>query len=108
MQRTGTLEQFEQLVLAAVVAVPNGYAVSIHTQVEKFAGRSVKFGPVYSALNRMEGKGYVRSWRDPSIPQSAGRPKRYYKILPPGVSVLKDSLRTAARVLAQLKAAGFV
>src|SRR5436309_9483479 len=62
MQRTATLEQFEQLVLAAVATLDDAYGVTIHDRVQEFSGRPLKFGPIYSTLNRLENKGYITSW----------------------------------------------
>jgi DNA-binding PadR family transcriptional regulator len=59
MQRTETLRQFEQLVLAAVRKIENAYGMAIHQMVEQLYGRRVNSASVYNTLNRLEAKGYV-------------------------------------------------
>ena len=103
MQRTATLEQFEQLVLAAVATLDDAYGVTIRGRVQEFSGRQLQFGPVYSRLNRLENKGYVSSWVVPGTAKRWGRPKRNYKIEPTGRKALDDSFRTADRVFAAMK-----
>jgi DNA-binding PadR family transcriptional regulator len=103
MKRTATLEQFEQLVLAAVATLEDAYGVTIHDKAEEFSGRPLQFGPIYSTLNRLENKGYIRSSTAAGTPKRGGRPKRNYKIEPAGESALKDSARTADRVFGAVK-----
>jgi PadR family transcriptional regulator PadR len=98
MQRTATRKQFEELVLAAVSSLEDAYGVTIRDKVQEFSGRQpVKFGPIFSTLNRLENKGYVTCRTVPGSPRRGGRPKRNYKILPAGESALKDSARTAGQ-----------
>jgi len=103
MEKTSTLEQFELLVLTAVASLEDAYGPTIHAKVEELKGKKVTFGPVYSALNRLENKGYVRSMTGVGGPQRAGRPKRNYTIEPSGVKALKDSTQTAERVAGALQ-----
>ena len=99
MKQTETLEQFEQLVLAAVATMEGAYGTPIHAKVEELANRGrMHYGPVYSTLNRLENKGYVTSWIDEG-PKGPGRPKRNYKIEPAGLRALKNSALTAERVI---------
>ena len=103
MQKTETLGQFEQLVLAAVRGIDNAYAVPVQEYVERLYGRPVKFASVYSTLDRLEEKGYVTTRAADPTPQRGNKPKRYYTIAPAGEKALRDSAETAERFIESLK-----
>ena len=103
MERTGTLEQFEQLVLTAVATLDDAYGVTIHDMVEQLSGRQLQFGPIYSTLNRLENKGYVSSKTVKDPARRGGRPRRNYKIRRTGMDALKESALTADRVRGALQ-----
>ena len=52
-------------------------------------GRDVGIGSVYSALDRMEVKGFLTSTIGEPTPERGGRAKRYYRLEPAGVSALQ-------------------
>jgi DNA-binding PadR family transcriptional regulator len=65
MAKRENLGEFEQLILAALMMLgDNAYGITIHLQTEKLAAgiRAVSLGSVYSTLDRLEQKGYVKSW----------------------------------------------
>ena len=52
--------EFEEITLLAVKAIePPVYGVPVQQYVERHAGRRVAMGAVYSALERLERKGYL-------------------------------------------------
>ena len=56
------LGEFEQLVLLAIVQLgADAYGMTIRRQIEDRTGRSVSIGALYTALERLERKGYVGS-----------------------------------------------
>ena len=59
MKKVDSLGQFEQLVLAAVLALgDDAYGVTIHAKIEELAHpKSVGLGAVYVTLDRLEDKG---------------------------------------------------
>jgi len=97
MERTGTLERFEQLVLAAVATLDDAYGVTVHAKVEQLSGRTLQFGPIYSTLMRLEEKGYISSTTTQDPNRRGGRPKRNYRIEHSGLDALKESARAAER-----------
>jgi DNA-binding PadR family transcriptional regulator len=99
MPKLDSLGQFEQLVLGAVRAIENAYPVPVHRLVEQLYGKPVKFAAVYTALDRLEQKGYVESREADATPQRGHKPKRYYTISPDGVDALRESAATAGRFL---------
>ena len=83
MAKGDNLGEFEQLILAALLMLgDNAYGMTIHERVEKLAAgvRSVSLGSVYTTLDRLEQKGYVKSWFSDPTPEHGGRSKRYFEI----------------------------
>jgi DNA-binding PadR family transcriptional regulator len=100
MGKTDSLGQFEQLVLAAILALgEDAYGVTIHAKVEEFARpKSVSLGAVYVTLDRLEDKGFISSWLTDPTPERGGRSKRCYKLHGLGERALHESLATARRM----------
>ena len=93
------LGEFEQLILFALVRLgEKAYGVSIRQEIEARAGRAVSVGAVYTALDRLEGRGYVRSRVGDPTPQRGGRRKKYYEIEPGGAAALSRSYTTLSRM----------
>jgi PadR family transcriptional regulator PadR len=96
----GTLGEFEVLVLASVMAAgEDAYGVTIHEELEGLipARRDVSLGSVYTTLDRLERKGYVKSWFGDPTPERGGRSKRYYKIQATGQRALREALEPMKR-----------
>src|ERR1035438_6837857 len=83
MAKGDNLGEFEQLILTALMILrENAYGMTIHEQMEKLASglRLVSLGAVYTTLDRLEKKGYVRSWFGGATEERGGRSKRFFKI----------------------------
>jgi PadR family transcriptional regulator, regulatory protein PadR len=93
MRSPETLGEYEQVVLLAVLRLGDkaAYAVAIRNEIEARTRRSVSRGSVYITLDRLETKGYLRSWLGDSTPERGGRPKRFYEATPRAVQALRDS-----------------
>lgn len=92
-----TLGEFEQLVLLAILHVRNdAYAVPIRRAIEERTGRDVARGALYTALERLDSKGLVRSRLGESTPQRGGRPKRFFRLTAEGRAALRRSHDTLA------------
>lgn len=87
------LGEFEQVVLLAVLRLGDtaAYAVAIRREIEDCTGRSVSRGSVYITLDRLETKGYLRSWLADPTAERGGRAKRYYTLRPRAVDALRNS-----------------
>jgi DNA-binding PadR family transcriptional regulator len=111
MAKGDNLGEFEQLILAALMMLgENAYGMTIHERVEMLADgvRSVSLGSVYTTLDRLEQKGYVKSWFSDPTPERGGRSKRYFEITGAGQKVLKSSAKVAANIVAGLREIGGV
>ena len=92
------LGALEQLILMGVMMLgENAYGMTVHEQVEKLADgiRSVSLGSVYTTLDRLKTKGYVKSWFSDPTPERGGRSKRFFQITGTGQRVLRRSARLA-------------
>ena|SRR5579862_6799137 len=98
---------FEQIVLTSLVILgENAYGATIHEKVEELAEGSKSIGSVYTTLDRLEEKGYVRSWFGDPTPERGGRAKRYFEITGAGQKVLKLSMKVAGNLVKGLREIG--
>jgi DNA-binding PadR family transcriptional regulator len=96
-----TLGEFEQLVLLAVLQLgADAYGMTIRRQIEDRTGRTVAIGALYTALERLERKGYVTSTMSEPTPQRGGRAKRIFRLRRAGELALKRSRDTLDRMWA--------
>ena len=89
---TQPLGELEQLILLAVLRLgADAYGLSIARELEAQAGRKLSRGALYTSLDRLEAKGFLR-WRlEAGGPERQSLPKRVYTVLPRGVSALRTS-----------------
>src|SRR3954447_6974003 len=86
------LGELEQIVLLAVLRLGDqAYAVPILEQIERQTGRQVARGALYTALDRLEAKGCLRSRVGEPPPERGGRARRYFTVTPSAVRALKES-----------------
>lgn len=97
------LGDLEQLVLLALLRLDGeGYGVTVQREIADRAGRDVTLGAVYTALTRLEEKGFVASHESDPLPQRGGRRRRYYDVQPAGREAIAASwqgMRAMARGL---------
>ena len=101
--RHDTLGEFEQALLLAIVHLGEGaYGVTIRQEIEARTGRDVAIGALYTSLDRLERKGYVRSSMSDPTPERGGRSKRQFAIRPAGAAALRQARERHARMWAGL------
>lgn len=94
-----SLGDFEELVLLAVGGLGReAYAVSIQQRIEQQGGRPATMGAVYTALDRLEQKGFLESWLGEATPQRGGRRKRYYRITNAGMAAVTTARQARERL----------
>jgi PadR family transcriptional regulator PadR len=111
MGKSDNVGEFEQLILAALLMLgDNAYGMTVHEQVEKLTAgvRSVSLGSVYTTLDQLEQRGYVKSCFSDPTPERGGRSKRYFEITGAGEKTLKSSAKVAANIVAGLREIGAV
>jgi len=80
------LGEFEYLLLTAAARLgDDAYGAAIRQEIEKATGRRCSIGALYTTLDRLEQKGFVKTWMGESTPQRGGRAKRMIKVTGKGV-----------------------
>jgi DNA-binding PadR family transcriptional regulator len=88
------LGEFELSLLIAVAHLAGeAYGLRIRREIEHRTGRDVAIGAVYTSLNRLEDKRYVRSVMSESLPLRGGRPRRHFKLTKAGEEALTQSYK---------------
>ena len=102
MGKTEALGEFEQSVLLAIAHLSQAdedvYGVTIRQLIESRTERSVPVGALYTALDRLERKGYVSSRMGDPTPARGGRAKRHVVLRPGGIAALERSRDYLARM----------
>ncbi|MGE3276255.1 MAG: PadR family transcriptional regulator [Vicinamibacterales bacterium] len=93
------LGEFEYAVLLAILHVDaDAYAVPIRALLEARTGRPVARGALYTALERLEGKGCLRSRMGDPTPERGGRARRYFSVTPLGLRTLRATHAALSRL----------
>ncbi len=93
------LGPFEHLLLLALAHLgEDAYTVSIRTFLEDATRRSVSPGAIYTALTRLERRGFVRSRFGEPTPERGGKRKKYYRLEPRGAAAVRDAQQQLARL----------
>jgi PadR family transcriptional regulator len=101
MNRLGA---FEHLLLLALVRLGDGtYGVPIRDELEARTGRLVSPGAVYTALDRLERRGLVRSQLGEPTPARGGKRKRCYRLTAKGSGALRDTYGAIAHMTQGIK-----
>ncbi len=80
------LGEFEYLLLTAAVRLGEAaYGAAIRREIEEATGRRCSIGALYTTLDRLETKGFVKTWMGDSTPQRGGRAKRMVRVTAKGV-----------------------
>jgi len=92
MTTYAALGEFEHAVLIAIAHLDDdAYGVTVRREIERRTRRQVAVGALYTAVDRLERKGYVTSTMSDPTPRRGGRAKRHFKITPAGTGALKQS-----------------
>jgi PadR family transcriptional regulator, regulatory protein PadR len=92
------LGEFEQIVLLSLIRLgDDAYGVPVRQDIEQRSGRAVSIGALYSTLDRLEEKGFIRSRFSNARPERGGRSRRYFKVQAAGLRALE---RTRAALAA--------
>jgi PadR family transcriptional regulator, regulatory protein PadR len=101
MDRLGT---FEQLLLLALTRLGDDtYGVPIRDEIEARTGRAVSPGAIYTALDRLERRGLVRSRLGDPTAERGGKRKRHYRLTARGADAIAHAHSTIAQMARGLK-----
>jgi len=92
MGKAGLLGELEQLILLAILRLDGkAYAVPILDELQSKTGLSLSRGSVYVTLDRLEQKGFLKSWFAEPTRERGGKAKRFFGLTPVGADALKRS-----------------
>ena len=93
------LGEFEYLLLTASVRLgDDAYGAAIRLEIEEATGRRCSIGALYTTLDRLETKGYVKTWMGDPTPQRGGRAKRMVSVTANGVQAASAFYNAVRRV----------
>jgi PadR family transcriptional regulator, regulatory protein PadR len=80
------LGEFEYLLLTAAARLgEDAYGAAMRQQIEGATRRGCSIGALYTTLDRLEAKGFVKTWMGDPTPQRGGRPKRMVRVTAKGI-----------------------
>jgi PadR family transcriptional regulator PadR len=93
------LGEFEYLMLTAAARLgDDAYGVAIRQEIEDATGRPCSLGALYTTLDRLETKGFIKTWMGDPTPQRGGRPKRMVRVTAKGIQAAADFYSAVIRV----------
>ena len=94
-----SIGEFELAILLSVGQLRDeAYGVAVRGTVSKRLGRDCSIGAVYTTLQRLENKGFVKSWTSDPTPVRGGRAKRYFELTAAGDRAIRQAQTTAQRL----------
>jgi PadR family transcriptional regulator PadR len=104
MPREYPLGEFEHMLLLVVLqAGRNAYGPTISRELERKANRVVSRGALYSALGRLEEKGFLRWTLEEPGADRGGHPRRRFELTEPGLAALRTYREVLLRLWADLE-----
>ncbi len=105
MKPTPYLGEFEYAVLLAILQLDReAYAVLVREVLETRTGRPVARGALYTALERLEAKGCLRSRMGDASPERGGRARRYFSVTARGTAAIRTTHAALANLTRGLEA----
>jgi DNA-binding PadR family transcriptional regulator len=102
--KVSALGDFEQLVLMGVLRLATeAYGAAIRREIHARSGRDVSINAVYTTLERLEGKGLLRSWVGEPTAQRGGRARKFYALRPAGEAALRLAYQAFASMASGLE-----
>lgn len=87
-----TLGHLEFLIVVAILRLgDDAYGVPIARELDRAGGRLLSRAAIHVTLQRLEEHGLVRSILSAPRDDRGGRPRRYYRVLPEGVTFARRS-----------------
>jgi PadR family transcriptional regulator PadR len=91
--------EFEYLLLSAAARLGEGaYGTAIRQEIEGATKRRCSIGALYTTLDRLEGKGFLKTWMGDPTPRRGGRPKRMVRVTTKGIHAATAFYNAVSRV----------
>lgn len=92
MGQRSSLGEFEQLVLLAILQLKaDATGTTIAQTLERRAGRGVSRSALYTSLDRLEKKGFLRWEISAATSERGGQPKRRFSVTEAGVEAVREA-----------------
>lgn len=79
------LGEFEYLLLSAAARLgEDAYGASIQQDIQRSTRRRCSTGALYTTLDRLEAKGFIKTWMGGATAQRGGRRKRMVRVTAKG------------------------
>ena len=93
------LGEFEYLLLSAAARLgEDAYGAAIRQEIEGATNGRCSIGALYTTFDRLEAKGFVKTWMGDSTPQRGGRPKRMVRVTAKGIQAATAFYAAVTRV----------
>jgi PadR family transcriptional regulator, regulatory protein PadR len=93
------LGEFEYVLITAAASLgEDAYGVAIREEIEAVLKRRCSIGALYTTIDRLEGKGLLKTWTGEATPQRGGRGKRMVRVTPLGVREAKEFYDAVQRI----------
>ena len=91
--------EFEYLILAATAKLGDeAYGAAIRAEIEQATSQRCSIGALYTTLDRLEGKGLIKTHRGDPTPQRGGRSKRMVRITAAGIEAASEFYAAIAKL----------
>ncbi|MEO8128258.1 MAG: PadR family transcriptional regulator [Bryobacteraceae bacterium] len=93
------LGEFEYLLITAAARLgDDAYGAAMREEIEATTGRKCSIGALYTTVDRLEAKDFLKTWMGEATPQRGGRAKRMVRVTPRGAQAAKDFYDAVTRV----------
>src|ERR1700734_2155849 len=85
------LGEFEYLLITAAAGLgDDAYGAAIREAIETHTGEKCSIGAIYTTIDRLETKGFLKTWMGEATAQRGGRAKRMVRVTAKGMQAAKD------------------
>jgi DNA-binding PadR family transcriptional regulator len=93
------LGEFEYFILTAAARLGReAYGAAIRQDIEDTTRRRCSIGALYTTLDRLEAKGFLKTWMGEATPQRGGRAKRMVHVTARGARAAAAFYNSVRRV----------
>lgn len=86
-----TLSRSEESILLTILKLGEGaYGVSIREKIRKDTGQEWSFASIYTPLDKLRRKGFVRKTKGNPLPERGGKSRYFYEVTPSGIQSLVE------------------
>jgi PadR family transcriptional regulator, regulatory protein PadR len=93
------LGEFEYLLLTAAARLGDAaYGAAIRGEIQDATGAPCSIGALYTTLDRLERKGFIKTWMGEPTPERGGRQKRLVRVTAKGAHAASAFYNAVMRV----------